>query len=216
MNHAIDTTALLAEVHPISAIVEVASGMSVDASINARIFSTYINYLGLGYLFSKGRDFSRYKFGIASDTPEKIQRLHDALYTSATTFAVAPPIYAVSNYFAKEDIDFYKIGISTLALAVVAFFNGWPVGYAVDVFRDLTGVKECERSSYPKILKKQTPKMKKAIAAGLIAASLGFTGLVYSLASNKQQVFNGRKETEHSLSILEIPLHKLERELYFE
>ena len=212
-NHLIDTTAILAEGTPISAAVEVSSGMSVSASMNTRILMAGLNYCGLGYIFSKGRDISRYFFGITNDAPERTQFIHDSLYATMFSLAISPPIYTISQTLSGENLDWYKIGTATASISVASFFNGGPVSYSIDVFRDLTGRKECERPSYPKALKKQSPNIKKVIAVGLIAASIGTMGLIYSLAPTKHLV-NARTEKEHALTT-ERPSHKLEKELYF-
>ncbi|MBI4894987.1 MAG: hypothetical protein HY831_00705 [Candidatus Aenigmarchaeota archaeon] len=213
--HVIDTTGIMTEVNPVCAAVEIVSGMSVQSSMEARIFSTYLNYLGLGYVFARGRDLSRYVFGVSPDSPEKSQTVHDALYTTAATLVLSPAIYAATQTMYGHEIDMYQIGKTTIPMACIAFFNGVPIGYAVDTFRDLTGIEECKRPSYPPALKRQVPKMKKVIVAGLIATSLGAMSFVYSLAPHKHQDFNYITQGKHRITT-ERPVHRLEKELYFE
>lgn len=57
--------------------------------------------------------------------------------------------------------------------------GGW-TGYAIDAYRDLSGLQHCERPLYPLLLKRLSPRMKKGLAVALTAASVGLTGLVYS------------------------------------
>ncbi len=53
--------------------------------------------------------------------------------------------------------------LTDVAISIV---NGGPMGYAIDIFRDLTVViEQCDRMSYPDFLKNRNPKTKKAIAA---------------------------------------------------
>jgi len=66
-NHAVDSTAMCTVCNPIISAVETTlGGMSDDISMNAKIMAVGSTYAGLGYLVSKGRDFSRniFKFAI--------------------------------------------------------------------------------------------------------------------------------------------------------
>ncbi len=183
----IDSTALLAESTPVFAAFEVGiAGMSDATSTNARMLAAGIAYAGVGYLFGKGRDLSRKLFKITDLTKERVQHIHDVVYTAAFNLSISPPIYALSQTLAGEDIDLTKIAIGSAAATAFGAVNGSPMGYAVDVFRDLSGVRECNRPSYPKLLKRQSAKVKKGILAGLIGASIGLTGLIYSITPNPE------------------------------
>lgn len=185
--HVVDSTALLAESTPVFAAFEVGiAGMSDATSMNARMLAAGIAYAGVGYLFGKGRDLSRKVFKITDQTKERTQHIHDVGYTAAFNLAISPPMYAISQTLAGEDIDLTKIAIGTAAATAFGAVNGSPMGYAVDVFRDLSGVRECNRPSYPKFLKKQSAKVKKGILAGLIGASIGVAGLIYSMTPNTE------------------------------
>ena len=155
-SHVIDTTGILAEVHPIFSAMEVASGMSAEASINARALVTTLNYAGLGYVYSKGRDFSRKAFKITADSPESVQNVHDTMYSGMFCILLSPPIYAASQISAGETPNWYRIGITTLTTTGLALANGSPVGYSIDVFRDLAGREECKRPFYPGFIKRQS------------------------------------------------------------
>lgn len=185
--HIIDSTACLAEASPVFSIFEVGvAGLSDATSINARLLSAGLFYGGLGYLFAKGRDLSRKIFRITDKTKEKIQYVHDAAYAGVFTLVTSPPIYAVSQALAGEDIDLTKIAIGTATATLLGGANGSPVGYTIDVFRDLSGIKECNRPSYPNFIKKQSSKVKKGILAGMIAASIGLMWLTYSLTPDEK------------------------------
>lgn len=179
--HITDSTALLAESTPVFSVFEVyATKMSNASSVNARLLAGLIAYAVIGYLFGKGRDISRKYFNIHDKTKESIQTLHDVAYTAGFNFLISPPMYAISQTLANEELDIKKIAIGTLLAGIFGAINGSPMGYAVDIFRDLSGIKECKRPSYPKILKKQNKKVKKLVLAGIIGASIGITSLIYS------------------------------------
>ena len=52
----------------------------------------------------------------------------------------------------------------------------------------MTGLKECERPSYPNFLKRQSSKVKKAIAVGLVAGAMGLTAGIYRLTSDEKPI----------------------------
>ena len=182
--HVVDSTALLAESTPIFAIFETRlAGMSDDISMNARLFAAGLTYLGgMGYAYAKGRDLSRKLFKIKDATKEKIQSFHDAVYSGAFNLVVAPAIY-----FASGVRDPKEIAIGTASAIALGLVNGAPMGYAVDLFRDLTGLKDCERPSYPNMLKRQSSKTKKSLAALLTAGTIALTAGVYALTPSKQE-----------------------------
>lgn len=181
--HVVDTTAILAESTPIFAAYETAlAGMSDEVSINARLIAAGLGYVGFGSLLTRGRDLWRSKFNITDETKEKIQVLHDTLYLGAFNLVGGPLLY-----YASGSRDPKEIAIGTALAIGVGSVNGAPLGYAVDTFRDLIGLKECNRESYPNIVKKQSSRVKKGIAAGLVAASIGATAGIYGLTSDDKQ-----------------------------
>lgn len=183
--HLVDSTSLLAESTPFFAAYEKGlARMSDELSINARLFAVGLTYFGcMGYAFAKGRDLYRKFLNITGETKEKVQALHDSLYTGLFNSVAAPLIY-----FACGSRDVKEIAIGTGCGVGLGLVNGAPMGYAIDVFRDLTGLGNCERKTYPNFIKKQSPKIKKAIAVGLVAASLAVTSGIYSLVPDKEQV----------------------------
>jgi hypothetical protein len=179
--HLVVTTALLTECTPIySAFETLVAGMSDTVSINARLFVTKLSYLGLGWAFTKGRSISRDYFSITEQTKEKIQSLHDAAYATTFNMVLGPAIY-----YACGARDTKEIAVGTLCAMGIATINGAPAGYAIDISKDLTGLEPCERKYYPNFIKKQSPNIKKTIAAGLVAASIGLSSLIYSLTPDK-------------------------------
>jgi hypothetical protein len=182
--HLVDSTSLLAESTPFFAAYEKGlAGMSDQLSINARLFAAGLTYLGgMGYVFAKGRDVYRKFLNITDKSKEKVQTLHDGIYTGLFNSVAAPLIY-----FACGSRDVKEIAIGTGCAIGLGVVNGPLLGYSVDVFRDLTGLGNCERKTYPNFVKKQPSKIKKAIAAGLVAGSLAITSGIYSLIPDKEQ-----------------------------
>jgi len=190
VGHFIDTTALLAESTPVYAAFETKlAGMSDEISINARLFAAGLSYFaGMGWAFARGRDLSRKLFKIKDETNEGLQYSHDTGYCAAFNLVLAPPIY-----YASGSRDLTEIAIGTGAAMVFSLVNGWPLGYSVDLFRDLTGLNECNRPSYPDIIKRQTPRIKKTLAGLLVIGAIALTAGIYALTPdqsvevNKQQ-----------------------------
>lgn len=173
--HLVDTTAGLTEVTPIFAGYEIfLAGMSNEVSINARILAAGMGYGGLGSVLSRGRDYSRRIFGISEKSPERLQAIHDTGYLVAFNLVISPIIYALSG-----ETDPWKIATGTALAMAIGGLNGPAIGYSIDAFRDLAGLEECERKSYPEILRKRSSKVKKGIAALAIATSLGITAQMY-------------------------------------
>jgi len=180
--HLIDSTALLVESTPIYAAFETGiARMSDDISMNARMFAAGLTYLGMGWTYAKGRDLTRKLFKITETTRERTQSLHDAIYSGAFNAGVAPLIYIASG--AR---DAKEIAIGTVVCIGLGIVNGAPMGYSVDMFRDLTGLRECERPSYPNLLKRRSSKTKKCLAALLTAGAIALTAGIYALTTNKQ------------------------------
>ncbi len=176
--HAIDSTALLAESTPIFAVFETGlAGMSDDLSVNARFLAAGLTYFGgLGIAYSKGRDVYRKVLGITDKTGERIQSFNDAAYNGLFNLLVAPAMYYASGVREPKEI-----ALGTASAIAVGLVNGAPMGYAVDLFRDLTGLKKCERPSYPGLLSEQNSKTKKTLAALITAGSVALTAGIYAL-----------------------------------
>jgi len=185
--HLVDSTAILAESNPLFVALELGvANLSVGASINARLLATATFYGGLGYLFGKGRDISKNHFNITDETSEKIQHLHDSAYGAGFSALLSPPMYALSQKLAGDELDLTKIALATGSAVTLGIINGNPSAYAIDLFRDLSGVKDCNRKLYPKFLKNRTPKVKKAIFVALTAASIGAMAMQYACSNNNQ------------------------------
>lgn len=183
--HLVDSTSLLAESTPFFVAYEKGLARMPDSiSINARLVAAGLTYFGgMGYAFAKGRDLYRKTLKIIDETKEKVQTLHDSLYTGLFNSVFAPIIYFISG-----SRDTKEIVIGTGCAIGLGLVNGALIGYAIDVGRDLIGLKKCERKTYPNFIKKQPSKIKKVIATGLVAGSLAITSGIYSLIPDKGQV----------------------------
>jgi hypothetical protein len=177
--HMIDTSAILVCNNPIMGFVEnVVIGMPDEVSIKARCIASLVALLGTGSLFSRGRDMSRKAFGVGQASPEKKQMLHDLCYqVGFTAFNLA--LYRVCGAETKEMISgtLFAVGISAA--------KGPIKGYAIDTFRDLTGIEESNR--LPKYIKSLPLGVKRGIAVAAIVASLATLCLIYKATPQEEQ-----------------------------
>ena len=184
--HIVDTTALNAAANPIIGGLEVtAFGMSDEVSFNARIFASVVGYLGVASLISRGRDYSRSLFKITDKTSEKIQQVHDGAFIAAFNGFFCPIMYTYSG-----ETDVKKIIYGTLGAMAVGSIFGGTFGYSIDTFRDLIGLKSCERESYPELIKKRKSSVKKGIAGLLIGTSIGINAGIYALTPDNHNIEN--------------------------
>ena len=147
-----------------------------ELSQKGRCLGIGLTYAGLGYLIGKGRDLSKKAFGITDETTENIQKIHDMLYMAVANMTTAPIAYYAVG--ARDPWELTKGGLSA-GLFGLGF--GWLMGYGIDVFRDLTGLKECKRRSYPETIRKRGPRVKKGIMALTTVTSIALTLGVYEL-----------------------------------
>ena len=182
--HFVDSTSLNAAANPIYSAFEVGiAGMSDEVSIAARSIATGLTYFaGMGWAFGKGRDIWRRNFKINDNTKEQIQGLHDALYASAFTLLVVPPLYLASGVN-----DIRQLAIGTGTAVIVGMVHGPLLGYAVSVGRDLTGLEACHRRTFPDFVRKSDSKIKKGLGLTLVAASIGLMAGIYSLTPNADE-----------------------------
>lgn len=182
--HMVDSTAILAESQPIYTALEIGiAGLSNEASINVRIFSVVSNYLGLGRIYSAGRDLFKKTGRITDDSSEKKKMIFDIIYNAAFSLASTPPVYYLCG--AR---DLKEIAIGTVGATFIGLLNGAPQGYVIDIFRDLISFEECKRKYYPDFIKNRSPKVKKMIMAASAAAATGIVSAIYYLNSLEGRV----------------------------
>jgi len=176
--HLVDATAMLAESTPVLAAFETGiADMSVQVSLNARLIAGMLTYFGgTGYLYAKGRDLSRKLFKIQDGTKERIQHFHDSAYLGAFNLVIAPLLYVASGARDRREIV-----IGTATAIAFGLVNGGPMGYVLDMFRDLTSLKQCNRSSYPGLLRRQNRTVKMGLFVLLIVLAVVTTWCIYLL-----------------------------------
>jgi hypothetical protein len=131
--------------------------MSDQISIDTRLTIAGISYGGMGFAFARGRDLSRKIFHITDQSRERTQTIHDIAYTAAFNLAIAPPLYIAMGADVKQAI------IGGLSAAAMSTIMGPLSGYSIDAARDLTGLRDCERPSYPKLIRRQKNPSKKVL-----------------------------------------------------
>jgi hypothetical protein len=175
-DHIVDSTVLLAESFPVFAAYEIyIVGMSLDVSQNSKMLAAGLTFAGLGWAFGKGKKLWDKAFDIVGQTKERVKSMRDFLYLAAFNLAALPPIYYVSG---ERDLE--KLAVGTGIGMGVRGLNGLVLGPYLEMFRDLIGLKPCERRYYPKVIRNQSSTVKKTMAAGLVAGSAGLMGLIYS------------------------------------
>jgi hypothetical protein len=179
--HFVDSTSLLAASNPIYAGFEVGvAGMSDWASMKARLIATGLSYFGgMGWMFGKGRNLWRKRFGITDRSREGVQSVHDALFSGAFNLALSPPIYLASGV-----TDLRQLTIGVVTATAFGFVQGPWLGYSVGVGRDLSGLEKCDRRTYPDLIRRQSSSFKRTLGAGLVATSVGLMSLIYSATPN--------------------------------
>ncbi len=189
-NHIIDSTTMLTESTPIYAAYEkLLVGMSDDVSINARVYAAGLLYGGLGFALAKGRDLSRNMFKITDKTKEIIQISHDFAYLAAFNLVTSPLLY-----YASGSRDPLEIAWGSALAVGVGAANGIPLGYAVDLFRDLTGIKKSER--VPTKIRNLGSKTKRGLATLALAGSIVLTAGIYAITPDKIENYQQKQKAE--------------------
>lgn len=173
-----DSTAMNAACTPVFAALDtLVLKIPVETSINARLLAGGLTFAGLGYVVAKGRDAYRTLVGVTDETRERIQFIHDSLYVGLANIVVTPGSYYVSGV---RDLE--KIAWGTAMAIAFGVVSGGLMGYIIDAYRDLTGVKKSMR--LPSFIRERTDAFKKGLATALVAASLGLTVGIYGLVSS--------------------------------
>ncbi|HLD12767.1 MAG TPA: hypothetical protein VJB87_04195 [Candidatus Nanoarchaeia archaeon] len=171
--HFIDTTGNVFFSTPFFALLENVVRHQADAqAIAARTNTALFNYLGLGFIFSKGRNLSRNICHLTKTTPELIKSVHDIIYTMLLTTAVTPPIYMFSGTEPKKAlIDGLWAGLASAPV-------GWAIGQGIDFYKDLYNIEPSERP-LARTFRNYTSTQKQLIGALGIAASTALTAAIY-------------------------------------
>jgi hypothetical protein len=186
----VNTTAILVVANPPYAYNEVIhSGQSDLISIKTRLVATIVNYAGMGFLYERGRNYMRSKLGIKDNSNELVQTSTDAIYGSA--FSV-PLTIGFAFAAGERNPEVYESLV--VANAYFGAVLGVASGYVIDIAKDLMGMGECNRFGYGPI-RKQSEKIKRTIAAGMVAISLSSMGALYAISDNHAFEFIETQET---------------------
>ena len=207
--HLVNTTALNAVATPPYAALEVGlAKMTDDISLGSRLTAAGLGYAGIAWLYSKGRDLSKRVLQITDKSKERIQAVHDAIYTAAFNGVACFPLYLWMGADSKQ------AAIGSLIGAAVSVPLGPVLGYAVDAAGELTGIRPNHRISHSfdslaETLEKRNilkptlhylanksrrvgefvselrPRSKKTLAALLLTGSIAATAGVYALTSDE-------------------------------
>ncbi|MDO8508544.1 MAG: hypothetical protein Q7S27_02565 [Nanoarchaeota archaeon] len=165
---------------PLMAAIEKLAGFTTEASINARKVAFFLGLGGYYSLLAKGRDYSQKKF-----KPTNI-KLHDRLYFGMCGLLSLPAIYLPAKYISQQmgitPPDFWSHTTTTAFSAGVGIFAGNMIGYSIDIFRDLTGIKKSERKLPPPYIKNAKQPIKHMIAASLFSSSIILMAGIYSFS----------------------------------
>lgn len=152
-------------------------------------------YGGFGLAYSKLRAKSIKYFGIPPPrklngpddrhTPEEIRdevRLakHDFWLTAAYSSAML-----VAGYHIFGEHNWTKIACATITSCLTQPVRGPLVGYMMDVFKDLIGLQECHRPTYPQSVRRLGRLPKFGVALAGVAASLALMAGEYHLTPSE-------------------------------
>ena len=177
-SYVIENTGLLLASTPIGALNDMVFGVSISKSLESKLKVIGGAYLGLGFIYVKGRDFSRKMFKMNKEgVSEKKKFAHDAIYNVCWSVPFSLAIYLSSG------VDFETAKNVTISANIISFFSGPITGYTIDMFRDFAGFKKSDRK-IPLVLKNTSKKTKKVLATGMLAASILLTAGVYTVKHN--------------------------------
>lgn len=216
--HLADSTATLALTTPIFTLLETVvmdvfgEPMTDLESVISKLAAIGVVYGGAGWVYGRGRDLSHKIFNITQKTKESIQTVHDTLYTAAYSAIMSAPIYslsmALSSAALNESFSLKKLGIGVAGAALIGAATGFFRGYIVDSYRDLVGLEPCERITYPDLIKRQRPGVKKGLAVLLPVVTLGLHIGAYNLTPSSfvddtrevgDRIFNRQSGSENQV-----------------
>ncbi len=191
--HVVDSTALLAISTPAFSFIETTiSGMSNTVSLRARVIAAALAYGGVGSLITLGRDLSRRYLDVTDQTNERTQQLHDMIYLGVFNLLSSPALYLLSG-----SRDLKEITLGTITATVFGAAGGGAIGYAIDTYRDLTGIQESTR--LPRMIQQQPPAVKKTLAALVTAAAISASAGIYAWANNQNATHSGYSANQKSI-----------------
>src|SRR3989344_2208263 len=182
--HFVESTAIVTAVTPLAAFLEVLV-LDNDISINARLSLAALTYGGFGYAICKGRDYLRKVLNITEITTEKIQKICDGAMGLGFGLITGPFFY----YLAGER-DPQNIALASFLGSMRLVFEGIACGYAIDFYKDLSGIQESKRipsKIFGLDIKNKSPKFKKSLLALATAGSIALTSGIYHFIPDKKK-----------------------------
>jgi hypothetical protein len=188
-SHIIDGIAQATAYTPIFTGIELyINGMTDDVSLNARLLAVALTFGGFATLFGKGREKWRNQFNITQESPEKLQLKHDSLYGGAFNLGIVPFFYLAAGTSDPKELAFGT------GMGIIFGLTSTPlIGYAMDTYKDFTGLAESPR--LPQKIKSLDKKVKIGLAGILTATSLALTAGIYQISPDK---FEGNNYIEYS------------------
>ena len=183
-----DSTALVTIGNPYRAVVEIASGMSPEQSLDSRLLATAATYGGFG-LSVRLRDASLHfvdklckkKFDLEIKDSPRWRKIHDSSISAAVLVGLSVPIYYHVGADAKT------IAMATAGSLGAGAALGGVGGYLIDSYRAIFGIEG--KDKIPTFLKDKNPIVQKGFVAGTFIASSAAVGGIYLLAHQVQQYF---------------------------
>ncbi len=168
-----ENTAIVSFITPVFAGLEtILIGMDNNDSIRARVIGIAAVYLGIGTLYSRGRDKFREKFNVNSGDSESKIQFYDTLYGFVFNLAVAPTFYYLAGCRDLKEILMGSATGITIGVTTAA-----AIGYAIETYKDLIGVETSKR--LPNFISKLNAREKVFLATLLTTGSLAATCEIY-------------------------------------
>lgn len=181
VKNVVDSTAMAAVCNPILAFFgNVILGFSDELTLGSRISGTLLQYLGIGFAYTKGRECLHHILKI--DHKSRRERWYDVFYGGVFSATISAGIFAANGATLEE------IAYGSMTHAGLGLVMGMPAGYAVDVFRDLTGIEQSVRT--PSYVRCFGRRAKLAVAAAAVAVSVGLVGATLAATPD---TFHGAK-----------------------
>jgi len=180
---------------PIFALYETTiANMTVEQSTNTRYWAAAITFAGIGYLDAKVRDFVRKKLYITDETDEGKQRKIDKRTKMVFNTARASLVYLL-GLEGRDPTKFLRgVGLGVM----YGKLFGAKSGYMMDLYRELSGIKESKRISEK--IRRMNSYAKKALMVGITVASLATTMGIYKTAPHIKEYFVDKFEQYFELS----------------
>ena len=190
----VDATSMVTLTMPINTAIETfGADMTNQISLNSRAYNLALAYGGLTRLV-KLRDYTKKKFNVDKFSGV-LRGAHDAAY--GVTFG---PLAKIGVYLAAGETDWKKIAVGTFGSMVIIGGLSIPLGWVVDVGRDLWGIKQSVRT--PEYFQNKSSSFKKRIAISALATSLAATGLIYTLNNFRTSGFSTAHKEKQSIEQL--------------